>query len=594
MNTAATAPRRFGWVPLASVTIMLAAVLLYLQLKSGSAAPETYFSNLSLLAQVKQLDAQWEVDAMKSRIGLNQDYDPLVEPVQDMGSLPMQLRRLAEGREAGGDKLAASVAAYQRAFQEKIGFVESFKSHNAVLQNSVAFLPQAARDIGVGSALHQASVDILLATLIHQEGNGAVAAADIEHKLSRLERLPGAGAEPVATFVAHVRTVLREHAQVNTLLNRIVAAQTAHRVDAIHAILDGDHQRAVQQLQWYRFYLLLFAAALIALLLYAAVRLVVGHATIRRINVALQDANEHLESRVKTRTAELEDAQRKLVEAARKAGMAEVATNVLHNVGNVLNSVGVSAGLVTQQLRKSRIAGLNKAVALLQAQGPQLAQFLQHDDAGKSLPAYLERVTGAIGDERRDMEQELANMVRWVDHVKDIIATQQSYAGTACLFEWCHPAELIDEAIRMSAAATVRHGVVVRTELDELPPAMLDRHRVLQILTNLLNNARQAMAATPVDGRRIGVRLATGSAGALRIEVADRGEGIAAANLARIFAHGYTTRDDGHGFGLHSCALAAQEMGGSLRVHSEGAGKGATFTLILPTDGKTLPEEAIA
>ena len=57
---------------------------------------------------------------------------------------------------------------------------------------------------------------------------------------------------------------------------------------------------------------------------------------------------------------------------------------------------------------------------------------------------------------------------------------------------------------------------------------------------------------------------------------------IPAASLGRIFTLGFTTRKDGHGFGLHSAALAAAEMGGSLVAESDGLGQGATFTLELP------------
>ncbi|WP_229422173.1 DAHL domain-containing protein [Massilia aquatica] len=595
---------RLAWAPLAGVALVLAAALLFFQFKTRSVDLAAYAGDLSLLSQIKQLDAHWELSAMKSRIGLNQTYDPLVDPVPALRALPQQLRMLAARPEMGAAQRAASIAAYQRALQAKIGLVESFKSHNAVLHNSVAFLPQAARDIGSGGARQRRAAalafEILLATLIHQQGGSAAPAAAIEEALLRLARmrprLAPDSAHSIDLFAMHVRTVLREHALVGALLERIVRAPTAQRVDAIGAAVGAGQARAVQQLQQYRFYLLLFAAALVALLLYATLRLVLSHATIRRGNEALQHANDHLESRVKLRTAELAEAQQRLIEAARKAGMAEVATNVLHNVGNVLNSVCVSAGLVSQQLRHSRGAGLDQAVALIQAQGAGLGAFLEHDARGRCLPAYLASLAGAIGAERRTLLEELGSMVRWLEHVKEIVATQQSYAGASCLVELCRPAELIGEAIGMSAAALAHAQVALDTDFEELPAALLDRHRVLQILLNLLSNARQAMAAPPPPpqpGRvAIAVRLGAAGARALRIEVADHGTGIAAADLTRIFAHGFTTRKDGHGFGLHSCALAAREMGGRLSVHSAGPGCGATFTLVLPTDGQALPEEA--
>ena len=68
----------------------------------------------------------------------------------------------------------------------------------------------------------------------------------------------------------------------------------------------------------------------------------------------------------------------------------------------------------------------------------------------------------------------------------------------------------------------------------------------------------------------------------MKISYIDNGIGIPADNLTRIFGHGFTTRKEGHGFGLHSGALAAKELGGALTVESDGPGKGATFTLEFP------------
>ncbi|HEX5747505.1 MAG TPA: ATP-binding protein [Archangium sp.] len=82
--------------------------------------------------------------------------------------------------------------------------------------------------------------------------------------------------------------------------------------------------------------------------------------------------------------------------------------------------------------------------------------------------------------------------------------------------------------------------------------------------------------------RLLTVKLERTTSGLVRIQVHDNGMGIAPEMLTRIFQYGFTTREEGHGFGLHSSALAAQELGGSLTVHSEGPGHGATFTLELP------------
>lgn len=280
----------------------------------------------------------------------------------------------------------------------------------------------------------------------------------------------------------------------------------------------------------------------------------------------------------------LEHSQSQLLAAARVAGMAEIATNVLHNVGNVLNSVNVSAGLVGEQLRASKLSGLTRAVDLLDAHAGDLGAFLTLDARGRLLPVYLRELAQALHGEHAAMAEELGTLARSVDHIKEVVATQQSYAGAARVIQSLNLDELVDDALRMNAGALTRHKVEVVRDLAELPALPLDRHRLLQILVNLISNAKHAMngAAGSSPCITLAARLIDG--GTLRITVADNGEGIAAQNLTRVFSHGFTTRSNGHGFGLHSCVLAAQEMGGRLSAHSDGAGRGAIFTLDIPID----------
>ena len=284
-------------------------------------------------------------------------------------------------------------------------------------------------------------------------------------------------------------------------------------------------------------------------------------------------------------TEALRTAQGELLATARQAGMAEIATNVLHNVGNVLNSVNVSAGVVSQQVRASKAAGLTRAVQMINEHAADLGDFLTHDEKGRQLPGYLGKLAETLAAEQASVLDELGQLGKSIDHIKDIVATQQSYAGASRLVEPVQIRDLVDDALRMNAGALARHDVTVVKEIAELPPVQLDRHRVLQILVNLISNAKQAMEAMVGRPHRMTLRVnvADGEAGRnLRICVEDQGEGIAAENMARIFTHGFTTRQNGHGFGLHSCILAAHEMGGTLTARSDGPGLGAVFTLELP------------
>jgi signal transduction histidine kinase len=313
---------------------------------------------------------------------------------------------------------------------------------------------------------------------------------------------------------------------------------------------------------------------------------------VRDRTAELETANQHLsllhgelEQRILERTRELEQAQVELVSAARHAGMSEIATNVLHNVGNVLNSVNVSANLIGSTVRASEAAGLARAVKLMERPDGDLGRFLSEDPKGRLLPAYLSKLSEALAAEQRVLAGEVETLTASVDHIKQIVVIQQSYAGASSLAEPVPPASLVDDAVRMCADELERHAVTVQRELAGVPVLALDRHRTLMILLNLISNAKHAMRNQPAP-RHITVALDRPAPERLRFRVMDSGEGIAPDNLARIFAHGFTTRRDGHGYGLHSCAIAAREMGGALSVHSDGPGRGATFTLELPVQAE--------
>jgi PAS domain S-box-containing protein len=278
----------------------------------------------------------------------------------------------------------------------------------------------------------------------------------------------------------------------------------------------------------------------------------------------------------------LEALHKQLVMTSRRAGMAEMATSVLHNVGNVLNSVNVSASLLQEGVQKSEIPSLGKVSALLQEHAADLARFLTADARGQQVPAFLHQLAGHLAGERETWMKELESLKQNTDHIEKIVAMQQSYAGLAGVIETVSPAELLDDALRIHELAFVRHGVKVVREFAPVPPLSVDKHKVLQILVNLLHNAKYACDEGGNADKQVTLRVAPESEGMVKIEVADNGVGIATDHLTRIFAHGYTTRKGGHGFGLHSGALAAKELGGSLLAFSPGPGKGATFALTLP------------
>jgi signal transduction histidine kinase len=198
------------------------------------------------------------------------------------------------------------------------------------------------------------------------------------------------------------------------------------------------------------------------------------------------------------------------------------------------------------------------------------------------LPDYLGKLAESLAIEQQSMINELAQLTRSIDHIKEIVATQQSYAGNSSVLESGSLRELIEDVVRICHVSLSRHQVTLVKELNDIPIMALDKHKVLQILINLINNAKQALDPVTDRPSRITLRLRAVDDKRVRIEVEDNGEGISMDNLPRLFEHGFTTRVDGHGFGLHSCILAAHEMGGELTVQSAGPGQGALFALELP------------
>jgi signal transduction histidine kinase len=262
--------------------------------------------------------------------------------------------------------------------------------------------------------------------------------------------------------------------------------------------------------------------------------------------------------------------------------MAEVATSVLHNVGNVLNSVNVSATLISDQLKQSKTGSVRRVADLLREHEADLGQFLASDPKGKQLPAYVAQLAGHLAGEQSSVLGELSSLNENVEHIKNIVAMQQNYARVAGVEERVKVAELVEDALRMNGGAMERHHVQIHRKFDpQVPPLTLDKHKVLQILINLLRNAKYACDESGRPDKQITVAIAH-QGDRIRITVADNGVGIPAENLPRIFSQGFTTRKTGHGFGLHSGILAARELGGTLTVASQGVGQGAAFTLELP------------
>lgn len=300
----------------------------------------------------------------------------------------------------------------------------------------------------------------------------------------------------------------------------------------------------------------------------------------------LEAHNAKLQEEIKERTKaemQLRVAQSELCDASRRAGMTDVATGVLHNVGNALNSVNVATSTVNNCLRASKLPLLQQAATVIEHQKDHLTEFLTNDDRGRHLPQFLTTLAQSLAHEQETMINELQVLGTNIDHIKAIVNMQQQYARMTTFHEMVVLSEVIRDAERMSISSAGDHGIRFEHAFGRIPPFKSDKHRLIQILINLITNAKNSVLENRSDDRCIILRLEhDATANEAVISVEDNGGGILAEHMPKLFTQGFTTRDKGHGYGLHASVLAAQELGGTLTAQSDGTSRGATFTLRIP------------
>jgi two-component system, NtrC family, sensor kinase len=283
----------------------------------------------------------------------------------------------------------------------------------------------------------------------------------------------------------------------------------------------------------------------------------------------------------------LEQLQSRSLERARVGGMAEVARSVLHDVGNALQPVQGNLGTLQERLAARHVADLERTVDLMQAHAPELGTWLTDDKKGRHVPAFLKALVDGMKAGQAAMQEEVAHLDQGLEHIRHLVDRQRQHASACGVLENVLPAALLRDAVRMSASGE-NDGVVPVIECAADQRLLVERHKLLAVLINLLRNARHAVRGRP--DAEIRVRVAV-SAEHLRIVVLDTGVGIAAENLSRVFHEGFSTRSDGQGVGLHSCANSVTEMHGRLWAESAGPERGAAFHVELPLATATPPEK---
>jgi len=291
----------------------------------------------------------------------------------------------------------------------------------------------------------------------------------------------------------------------------------------------------------------------------------------------------------------IEEARHQVIETARAAGMSEIAMGILHNVGNVLNSVNISTTMLSEQVQEMCIDDLTELAAVMRRRSGDLAHFLTQEPQGKQLLPFLSALVEQLSSDRKQLLLEIESLSSGLAHVCELVKSQQGLARNTQVTERVAVERLVADAVRMTAGARAGSALAVDVQVDaDLPALLIDRNKALEILVNLLQNARQSIEehGLRASGHRLLVRALRGFGGKLRIEVSDTGVGIDHELLTRIFQLGFTTKPKGSGLGLHTAANGAKTLGGSLSAESLGRGHGATFVLELPYAARNEREAA--
>ncbi|MBU4269017.1 MAG: tetratricopeptide repeat-containing sensor histidine kinase [Acidobacteria bacterium] len=304
----------------------------------------------------------------------------------------------------------------------------------------------------------------------------------------------------------------------------------------------------------------------------------------KRANKMLSNKNQQIndqKNQLSKTLAELRETQKTLVEVAHKAGMAEIATGILHNVGNVLNSVKVSSQFLKERVEDSKVKGLKKAVNLIKEHEHDLGSYITSDERGKMLPKYLIKLVETLKEEQDIYLEELINLNTGISHVEEIVAVQQDYAGVSGVTEKILLTKMMDDVVKMYRDSFRTNKIEVYNNYSKVSPVLIEKGKLMQVFVNILKNAKESLIMKSEGDKVITINISEDKE-SQNVEIIDNGVGINEEDLESIFLYGFSTKEHSKGFGLHTSALTVAEFNGKIFANSDGKDKGSKFTIIIP------------
>ncbi len=583
---------------LVTAFLVLAAIglLAFLVYRTQGVDPQLRNELSTALRELRQVDTRLDIDVLRSRMGLNNDYDPLSDPVPQIGMLQRRLVSLL----ADGGMVLDEVPQLQEAFGQKLYVIDQFKAQNAILQNSLRYVPTAADEIQTlirrdaraeSPALQQLNdtvVRTLNDTLRYNLMPDSATSQQIEQRLGQIQEglsfYPKPVAEAAQGFINHVRAILRQRAVEAALMAQLDEIPVPSILDSLMTAVEENFALQIQETDRYRNYLAIYSAFLLCIVLYFAVRLVNSFRMIARANQQLQEANEFLEQRVQERTADLrrtmEDlkaSEAQLIQSEKMASLGQMVAGVAHEINTPLGYVRSSIETLAAQLDGEVRDFCRDAQALLNA---MYAERVDEAAVAAHFSAARQSARALDAGFFDDVAALLQDGVYGIDQIRDMVLNLKNFSRLDRSRVTLYRIEDGIESTLQLAKQQIKHLAIVKnfgsTVAVRCSPSQLN-----QVFLNLITNAAQAVS--PENGV-ITIITRMQDSTHLAVEIADNGKGIPAENLTKIFDPFFTTKaiGQGTGLGLSIVYKIIEQHGGQIKVSSK-EGEGTVFTIVLPT-----------
>lgn len=564
------------------VGLLLVSALVALVLKTRGIDLEAHNALLSDMRLLKQIDAEWNADVLKAKMGLIDNYDPVASPLPVIQRLETSLasrEQSIDGRLEGknGD-IDAVFGAYKSAMDDKVRLIEQFKSQNAILRNSTHFLPTSLSEVSAMSreaGQNSEQAYGLVQTLYSEIMTFGVIPDEsmvgtIDKHLSELHDVtaswPEAARESIGVFASHVKTVLRQQGVSVSILSRLNAIPTAARIDELTDHYSREHDRLLVSQQRYRTLLIAYSAFLLLLVAYIGFRLIRSYRKISELNAAaLHKAN-----------VELNEVQLQLIQSEKMSALGQMVAGIAHEINTPLAFVKSTMDVVSDQMEQIRQLAhrCNDFLRILPDKSVE-KNTLHH--------AFYELRDQARGLVKDMIPEEMTTLLndgsRGIEQISEIVLNLKNFSrlDRAKVTEF----DLQEgfESTLLLARNTLKDRIRIEKHFDNTPKIQCSPSQINQVFLNIISNAAQAIP----DKGVITLRTAPENKDMVRIEISDDGAGIPPDVLPRIFDPFFTTKGvgKGTGMGLSISFKIISEHGGKIVVDSE-VGIGTTFTILLP------------